>query len=117
LLMVYTAASSGTVVSAHYCMGDLAAVSIGERDIDGCEFCGMEDQGCCHDLPQVIKIDNSVLESQVIAGFDFDPAFSAVPVSGLRYHLFTGKSRIATTFLHHQFIKPPPYLLNCNFRI
>lgn len=115
--MVYTAASSGTVISAHYCMGDLAAVTIGENINDACEFCGMEGKGCCHDLPQVIKIDNSVLESQGMAGFDFNPAFSSVLVSGLCNPLFTVKSRIATNFFHQQFIKPPPYLLYCNFRI
>ena len=117
LLMVYTAASSGTVISAHYCMGDLAAVSIGERDSDGCEFCGMEDKGCCHDLPQVIKIDNSVLEGQVITGFDFSPAFSSVPVFGLYNSSFTGRTSNTKSFFHKKFIKPPPYLLHCNFRI
>ena len=115
--MVYTAASSGTVISAHYCMGDLAAVTIGEQNSDGCEFCGMEDAGCCHDLPQVIKIDNSVLEGQAIVGFDFSPPFSIVPVSGLCSQTFTGTSRIVKRVFHHQFIKPPPYLLYCNFRI
>ena len=115
--MVYTAASSGTVISAHYCMGDLAAVTIGEKTNDACEFCGMEGKGCCHDLPQVIKIDNSVLEGQVFAGFDFNPTVSLVPVSHLCKFIFTGKSHIATSFFHQQFIKPPPYLLNCNFRI
>lgn len=116
-MMVYTAASSGTVISAHYCMGDLASVTIGENINDACEFCGMEGQGCCHDLPQIIKIDNSALENQVIAGFDFNPAFSAVPVLGHCSQIFTGKSRFVTSFFHRQFIKPPPYLLNCNFRI
>jgi hypothetical protein len=117
LLMVYTAASSGTVISAHYCMGDLAAVSFGERDSHGCEFCGMEDEGCCHDLPQVIKIDNSVLESQVIAGFDFSPAFSSVLFFDHYNISFTCKTPNTKSFFHRQFIKPPPYLLNCNFRI
>lgn len=115
--MVYTAASSGTVISAHYCMGDLAAVSIGEQDRDGCEFCGMEDKGCCHDLPQVIKIDNSVLESQTIAGFDFSPAFSSVVVFGLHNNSFTVEPPNTKRFFHGQFVKPPPYLLHCNFRI
>ena len=117
LLMVYTAASSGTVISAHYCMGDLAAVSIGEQDRDGCEFCGMEDEGCCHDLAKVIKIDNSVLESQVTHTIDFNPVFSSVFVFGLFNSSFTGKTPITKSFFHRPFIKPPPYLLHCNFRI
>lgn len=115
--MVYTAASSGTVISAHYCMGDLAAVSFGEQDTDGCEFCGMEDKGCCHNLPQVIKIDNSVLESQVITGFDFSPQFSSFLVFCLYNSSFAGKARNTKSFIYKQFIKPPPYLLHCNFRI
>lgn len=115
--MVYTAASSGTVISAHYCMGDLAAVSIGEQVSDGCEFCGMADKGCCHDLPQVIKIDNSVLQGQVIAGFNFSPAFSSVLDTGLLNSTYFGKKSIAKSFFLQPYSRPPAYLLHCNFRI
>jgi hypothetical protein len=117
LLMVYTAASSGTVISAHYCMGDLAAVSIGEQERDGCEFCGMEDQGCCHDLPQVIKIDNSVLEGQATPLFNFGPSWATAPVAIPHDDVMKMGPKVACNFIPQHFIPPPHYLLNCNFRI
>ena len=115
--MVYTAASSGTVISAHYCMGDLAAVSIGEQERDGCEFCGMEDQGCCHDLPQVIKIDNSVLEGQATPLFKFGPSWATAPVAIPHDDVMKMGPKVACNFIPQHFIPPPHYLLNCNFRI
>ena len=62
LLLVYTAASSGTVMSAHFCMGELAGITIGEKQEKACGFCGMEDAGCCHDVSKVVKLDNSQLQ-------------------------------------------------------
>lgn len=115
--MVYTAASSGTVISAHYCMGDLAAISIGEQESDGCEFCGMEDQGCCHDFPQVIKIDHSVLEGQVIPHFNFAPSWATAPVAIPHDHVMKMAPKVARNFIPQHFIPPPQYLLHCNFRI
>ena len=117
LFLVYTAASSGTVISAHYCMGDLAAVSIGEQESDGCEFCGMEGKGCCHDLPQVIKIDNTVLESQVIPVVDFHPSWATAPLAFSHNLVFKGVFQSISSFSPKHFIPPPQYLLYCNFRI
>lgn len=117
MFLVYTAASSGTVISAHYCMGDLAAVSIGEKDVDGCAFCGMEDKGCCHDLPQVIKIDNTVLESQVISVIDFHPSWSTAPLAFSHDSSIKGADKSLRSFSPNNFIPPPQYLLHCNFRI
>jgi hypothetical protein len=98
-------------------MGDLAAVSIGERDSDGCEFCGMEDKGCCHDLPQVIKIDNSFLESQVIPVFNFDPSWATAPVDFSYDDVVKGVPKVISNCFPQHFIPPPQYLLHCNFRI
>jgi len=117
LLMVYTAASSGTVINAHYCMGDLAAVSIGEQERDGCEFCGMEDEGCCHDLPQVIKIHNADLEGQVIAAFNFNPLCTLAPVSFTHDLVIKRAPQFTSSFSPKYFVPSPRYLLNCNFRI
>lgn len=115
--MVYTAASSGTVISAHYCMGDLASVTLGEKDNEGCEFCGMEGKGCCHDFPQVIKIDNSVLESQVNPGVDLNPIVSTLPVTVFCNDIYISKTITSKKVFYKYFNKPPPYLLHCNFRI
>lgn len=115
--MVYTAASGGTVISAHYCMGDLASVSLGEREEAGCAFCGMEDDGCCHDVPQVVKMDNSSLVIPAVLNFDFRPLADAVAFSIQldKPNLLPGKLEFYRTanWIH----KPPVFLLNCNFRI
>jgi len=115
--MVYTAASSGTVISAHYCMGDLAAISIGVQESDGCEFCGMEDKGCCHDLPQVIKIDNSVIEGQATPHFNFVPSWATAPVVIPHEDVMKMAPKVSCSFIPQHFIPPPQYLLHCNFRI
>jgi hypothetical protein len=98
-------------------MGDLAAVSIGEPDSDGCEFCGMEDMDCCHDLPQVIKIDNTVLEGQVIPAFDFHPSWATSPVDFTHHDVVKESAKFVSNFFPQHFIPPPQYLLYCNFRI
>jgi len=38
-------------------MGELAGISIGEKQQEQCGYCGMEDAGCCHDLLQIVKLD------------------------------------------------------------
>ncbi len=117
LLVIYTAASGGTVISAHYCMGDLASISIGERDTKGCAYCGMEDEGCCHDLPQVIKMENSNLENPGVTFSLFHPIayFSAFP---WRFNkVDPAPIADAQLVLTYKVLKPPAFLLNCNFRI
>ena len=82
LLLIYTATSSGTVMSAHFCMGELAGISIGEKQQEACGYCGMEDAGCCHDLLQVVKLDNSQLEKT--STFSVENNFSYK----LKYHIY-----------------------------
>jgi len=98
-------------------MGDLAAVSIGEQESDGCEFCGMEDQRCCHDLPQVIKIDNAVLEGQVIPVFNFYPSWVTAPADFSHDDVVKSVPKFIDNFFPRHFIPLPQYLLHCNFRI
>ena len=117
LLLVYTAASSGTVMSAHFCMGELAGISIGEKQQEQCGYCGMEDAGCCHDLLQIVKLDGSQLEKSASVSLDYKfvvpqptPNFTIVQLYG-----------ISNDDLNSRFItilgSPPIYLRNCVFRI
>ncbi len=57
LLCVHIVTQAGTVLQAHYCMGDLASVTIGEDRHEGCSYCGMKSKSCCHDNTIVIKSD------------------------------------------------------------
>jgi hypothetical protein len=117
LLLVYTAASSGTVMSAHFCMGEFAGISIGEKQQEQCGYCGMEDAGCCHDLLQVVKIDDSQLLKTSSVIFDYKyvvhPTNQTFPIIVL---FEEGKNK----FSQRTFIDPggpPLYLRNCVFRI
>ena len=117
LLLVYTAASSGTVMSAHFCMGELAGVSIGEKEQDACGYCGMDDAGCCHDLLQVVKLDDSQMlkTSSVVIEDTFLPLTQKLSFHSTEV-LFDRKETIKciTPFKYGD---PPIYLRNCVFRI
>jgi hypothetical protein len=57
LLGVHIVTQAGTVLQVHYCMGDLASVTIGEDRHQACSYCGMKSKSCCHDNTIVIKSD------------------------------------------------------------
>ena len=118
LLLIHTAASSGTVLSAHYCMGDFAGIRIGHDNhrIDHCSTCGMKDMGCCHDEPQVIKLDNNDIQRTSIVVSDFKvfvPHFVHIPIS-------FSKVLYKADFVNESSLhlgRPPSYKLNCVFKI
>jgi hypothetical protein len=56
LAVLYISFTSGVVLSTHYCMGQVAAVALGSSGEDTCGNCGMENEGCCHDDVQVMKL-------------------------------------------------------------
>ena len=115
--MVYTIAGTGTVISAHYCMGDIAALSVGEREAHGCEFCGMEDEGCCHDLPQVVKMECADILSQSFIHVDFHPAPKPTICPGQMVPSFNSIQLKPDFSADHRVLRPPTFILNCNFRI
>ncbi|HSR37787.1 MAG TPA: hypothetical protein VLL95_02640, partial [Phnomibacter sp.] len=60
LTFLYIFGTTGTTLSAHYCMGRLADWSIGHSKEDTCGRCGMEksgdrDNGCCSDEETFVK--------------------------------------------------------------
>ena len=57
--ILYLAMSTGMVLSAHYCMGDLADVSLGHDTAEKCADCGMDNNGCCHDDVKVFRITDA----------------------------------------------------------
>lgn len=118
LLILHTAASSGTVLSLHYCMGSFASLSVGEKHGTGCDTCGMEDKGCCHDDVKIIKIDGT--QKLISTTNDFFPR-QLFLLSEQPYSL--GIQPIAIDNLGFRYYPvqqgdgPPIFLLNCNFRI
>jgi hypothetical protein len=117
LLLVYTAASSGTVMSAHYCMGEFAGISIGEKQQEQCGYCGMDDAGCCHDLLQVVKIDDSQLVKTSLVTFDYKYVVPPIKQTFPIVILFKeGKNKFNQRSSTDP-PGPPVYLRNCVFRI
>lgn len=117
-MILHTVASSGTVLSMHYCMGSFTSLSVGEKHGTGCETCGMEDRGCCHDDVKVIKIDGTQklinttndLFSKHLFLLPEQPYFSR------NQGISIGKNDF-TYYPLQLDAGPPIFLLNCNFRI
>jgi hypothetical protein len=56
LALIYISTTSGIVINTHYCMGKIAEIALGASGNAKCGTCGMENEGCCHDDLQVIKL-------------------------------------------------------------
>ena len=117
LLLVYTAASSGTVMSAHFCMGELAGVSIGEKEQDACGYCGMDDAGCCHDLLQVVKLDYSQMLKTSSVVLENNLLSLAQTVDFFRLEIIFDRNEKIKCISPLKYGDPPIYLRNCVFRI
>ena len=117
LMLVYTAASSGTVMSAHFCMGELAGISFGEKVETGCGYCGMEESGCCHDFSKVVKLDNSQLQKTTSPSYDHK-IFLVPRIEQEVGQSFVYSSNCKTNVLPERLLGGPPlFLRNCVFRI
>ena len=117
LLLVHTAASSGTVLSLHYCMGDFSSISIGHKDKKGCDRCGMENKGCCHDDVKVIKLDNNSIVNERVVHAIYQPVVVVFPTIVI-HNFGLQLKNIEPAIAINSFAEDPPlFLLNCNFRI
>jgi hypothetical protein len=56
LALIYISTTSGIVINTHYCMGKIAEIALGASGSAKCGTCGMENEGCCHDDLQVLKL-------------------------------------------------------------
>jgi hypothetical protein len=98
-------------------MGDFASVSIGYKDKKGCDKCGMESKGCCHDDVKVIKLDNKAIIHATNNHSFYQPGlvvFHAIVDHNVGLPLRDFKPAIAIDAFAED---PPIFLLNCNFRI
>ena len=99
-------------------MGSFASLSVGEKHGKGCETCGMEDKGCCHDDVKIIKIDGTQklinttndLFSRQLFLIPEQPYFSG-------YQSFSIEKLGFTSYPVPLGDGPPIFLMNCNFRI
>lgn len=57
VLIVYISATTGFVISMHYCMDRFDSAEIGSSKNDKCPRCGMhKKEGCCRDDVRVVKL-------------------------------------------------------------
>ena len=123
LLIIYFVTSTGATMHYHYCMGEVAGSSIWKDTEKKCGKCGMEkeeseDNGCCKDERQWIKIENDQKNNKA------QPEFSKLEPGEISFVF------LISTFFTSQFCLPPgeskarlrsheipTYLLNCVFRI
>jgi hypothetical protein len=75
LALVYIATTSGIVINTHYCMGEIADVALGASNDATCDTCGMENEGCCHDDLQVIRLTDN--HNYTAANFEI-PVFEPI---------------------------------------
>jgi hypothetical protein len=59
IAVLYLVMTTGMVLSAHYCMGDLADISLGHDTTEKCADCGMDNTGCCHDDVKIFRITDA----------------------------------------------------------
>jgi hypothetical protein len=114
--LVHTVTQAGTVLNVHYCMGDLASISIGTQEDESCPFCGMRDESCCHDEQRVIKqFDTSCLVNSMSKVDFYLPDFNV-----RRANVKLASVPVICCFITENFSpsgSPPIYLKNCIFRI
>jgi len=118
LLLVHAAASSGTALSVHFCMGEYSGISFAREKQSKCSNCGMVDKkGCCHDETQLIKLDAPVANSLLVE-FGY---LKWVPISTFTYVpiKYFSVPNVLLDALHHKPIDsgPPLHVMNCHFRI
>ena len=117
MLIIHTAAGSGTVMSLHYCMGSLASMQIGHEEESDCATCGMKDSDCCHDDVKIVKIDNAQFVKVSTDRSHLQDQFFLNPILfSSSYYKIVSSSHFTLT--PKEFNEGPPiFLLNCNFRI
>jgi hypothetical protein len=121
LLLIYFCVSTGFVVSMHYCMNQLDAVTVGVADVEKCGKCGMhtaDSDGCCREEVKVVKLQ----QDQQVAKLLMPSLSLALVEQPLSQHLaLPFQNFVQAQVLYHP---DPPlqgaqpvYLSNCVFRI
>ena len=123
LLLLYLVTTTGTTLHSHYCMGEMVNSSLWVDNEKLCSKCGMqkggiEDDGCCKDDKQWIKID----DNQRTSTAKFETSKSQLKTTCfvfLHDHLFVFQRPVVYTESNALFrsCNLPAYLLNCIFRI
>lgn len=119
VLLIYFCATTGFVISMHYCMDRFDSAEIGSSKDEKCHKCGMhKNGGCCRDDVKVVKLQTSHLASQIITDKIFTPVTAQAIITEF---LFTPLKNFS--FKENSTAHSPPlseqdsYLQNRVFRI
>ncbi|HSF44661.1 MAG TPA: hypothetical protein VLA58_01580 [Chitinophagaceae bacterium] len=97
LALIYISTTSGIVINTHYCMGKIAEIALGASGQDKCNTCGMENEGCCHDDLQVIKLTEnhhfSAVHFELPAIHDVAPAYNSQEENEIPFGIASGSLR------------------------
>ena len=85
VLLVYFCATTGFVISLHYCMDRFDSAEIGAKKNDRCGKCGMHKNGCCWDDVKVVKLQTFHLASKIKAGNFSAPAIQILTTEFILY--------------------------------
>jgi hypothetical protein len=116
LALIYLVTTSGIVINTHYCMGAVSNVALGASGSAKCDTCGMENEGCCHDDLQVIKLT----ENHNFTAVNFEiPVFEPISINQVEreYASFLPGEQAGKVWNHSP---PLPVLRNvlfCIYRI
>lgn len=125
LACIYMVGTTGATMHLHYCMGRLADTGFFEQEGGHCSLCGMEktgdeDNGCCNDKEETVKIsiDQKFSTASI---FHFEQPFSLLEAAftGFQPQLsaVTADKVLPVSNAPPRSPQVPPYLMNCLFRI
>lgn len=125
LAILYLVASTGATMHMHYCMGRLADTGFFEQEGGHCSLCGMEktgdeDNGCCNDKEETVKISiDQKFSTATIFHFeqpfsDLEPVFTGFQP---RWLTITGDKEPPVSNAPPRSPEVAHYLMNCLFRI
>lgn len=84
VLLIYFCATTGFVISMHYCMDRLDSAEIGNTQNNRCPKCGMhKDGGCCRDDVRMVKLQTFHVKASSADPVLPSPAAQTVPTNFL----------------------------------
>lgn len=129
LAVIYLSTSMGATVHLHYCMGQLVAWGLVDRESKDCVSCGMEKKdampgcsvgmkNCCHDEHMHMASDRAQKPAQSWTEWNLVPALAMLPYQGWNEPVMIAPA-IARPVANGPPLsgKVPAFLRNCNFRI
>ena len=129
LAVLYLSTSMGATVHLHYCMGQLVAWGLVDKDNKDCVSCGMAKneampgcsvgmKNCCHDEHKHFHNDRAQMPVQSWVEWNLTPALGVLPYQGWNVPVVVAPA-IALPVANGPPLtgKIPVFLRNCNFRI